>query len=148
MGKVYMSERAITALAQNWGFVVYIFAIIALVSFVVTLAAFLGGKAFGRNKNTPFEAGQLATGNTKIRFSAKFYLVAMLFVIFDIEALFLFSWAVSLKKAGLLGFGWSSFIEAIIFVFVLLVGLIYILRLGVMNWAPQNNRQRLNEFNK
>lgn len=142
-----MSERAIAALAQHWGFVVYIFAIIALVGFVVTLAAFLGGRAYGRNKNTPFEAGQLATGNTKIRFSAKFYLVAMLFVIFDIEALFLFSWAVSLKKAGLLGFGWSSFIEATVFILILLAGLVYILRLGVMNWAPQS-RQRLNELNK
>jgi len=140
-----MSETAITTLAQNWGVVVYIFAIIALVGFVVTLAAFLGGRAFGRNKNTPFEAGQLATGNTKIRFSAKFYLVAMLFVIFDIEALFLFAWAVSLKEAGLLGFGWASFIEATIFILILLAGLVYILRLGVMNWAPQGRQNKLNK---
>lgn len=135
----------ITTLSQNLGFAVYVFAVIALVGFVVTLAAFLGGRAYGRNKNTPFEAGQLPTGNTKIRFSAKFYLVAMLFVIFDIEALFLFAWAVSLKDAGLLGFGWASFIEALIFVLILLAGLVYILRLGVLNWAPQTNQNKLNK---
>ena len=139
-----MSE-AIVTLSQNLGFTVYIFAVIALVGVVVTLAAFLGGRAYGRNKNTPFEAGQLPTGNTKIRFSAKFYLVAMLFVIFDIEALFLFAWAVSLKDAGLLGFGWASFIEAVIFVLILLAGLVYILRLGVLNWAPQANQNKPNK---
>lgn len=140
-----MPETTVATLSQNLGFAVYIFAVIALVGFVVALASVLGGKAFGRNKNTPFEAGQLPTGTTKIRFSAKFYLVAMLFVIFDVEALFLFAWAVSLKDAGLLGFGWSSFIEATIFALILLAGLVYIMRLGVLNWAPQDRKNKLNK---
>ncbi len=140
-----MSETEIATLSQNLGFAVYVFAVLALVGFVVAFAALLGGRAYGRNKNTPFEAGQLPTGSTKIRFSAKFYLVAMLFVIFDIEALFLFAWAVSVKDAGLLGFGWASLIEATVFVTILLAGLVYIMRLGVMNWAPQGRENKLNK---
>lgn len=140
-----MPETTVTTLSQNLGFVVYVLAVIALVGFVVALASLLGGKAYGRNKNTPFEAGQLPTGTTKIRFSSKFYLVAMLFVIFDIEALFLFAWAVSLKDAGLLGFGWASFVEATVFALILLAGLVYIMRLGVLNWAPQGRQNKLDK---
>lgn len=132
-------------LSQNWAFAIYLIGVLALVAFMIGTASLLGGKAYGRNKNTPFEAGQLPTGSTKIRFSAKFYLVAMLFVIFDVEALFLFAWAVSLKQTALLGFGWTSFIEATIFILILLAGLIYILRLGVMNWAPQGRQSKPNK---
>lgn len=140
-----MSETAAT-LSQYWAFAIYLIGILALVGFMIGTAALLGGRAYGRNKNTPFEAGALPTGNTKIRFSAKFYLVAVLFLIFEIEALFLFAWAVSLKETARLGFGWASFIEATIFIFVLLAGLVYIMRLGVMNWAPQGRRP--NKLNK
>lgn len=136
-----MSEN----LPQYWAFTIYLLGILGLVGFMIGTASLLGGKAFGRNKNTPFEAGQLPTGNTKIRFSAKFYLVAMLFVIFDVEALFLYAWAVSLKQTALLGFGWASFIEATIFILILLAGLVYVLRLGVMNWAPQGHQNKLNK---
>lgn len=132
-------------LSQNLAFTVYVLGIICLACAMIGGAALLGSIAFGRNKNTPFEAGALPTGDTKLRFSAKFYLVAMLFVIFDIEALFLYAWAVSLKEASLLGFGWASLIEATIFTLILLAGLVYILRLGVMKWAPPSRQSKLNK---
>ena len=83
-------------LAHNGSFLFYVLAAIGLCSIMIGLAAFLGGKAKGRSKNTPFESGVDSVGTARLRFSAKFYLIAMFFVIFDVEALFLFE-----KVAGL-----------------------------------------------
>ena len=72
-------------------------------------------------------------GNARLRFSAKFYLVAMFFVIFDVEALYLFAWSVSVRESG-----WVGFIEATIFISLLLVGLVYLWRIGALDWAPKS----------
>ena len=96
------------------------------------LAALLGGRAHGRAKNKPFESGVDSVGNARLRFSAKFYLVAMFFVIFDVEALYLFAWSVSVRESG-----WVGFIEAAIFIGLLLVGLLYLWRIGALDWAPK-----------
>jgi NADH-quinone oxidoreductase subunit A len=96
-----------------------------------------GGRDWGRAKNDPFESGVVSTGGAHIRFSAKFYLVAMFFVIFDVEALFLYAWAVSVREVG-----WLGFIEVTIFIVVLLVGLVYLWRLGALDWAPEARRRR------
>jgi len=82
----------------------------------------------------------VSVGSGRLRISAKFYLVAMFFVIFDLEAVFLYAWAVSLRASG-----WAGFIEATIFIVVLLVGLVYIWRLGGLDWAPKPRLQRLRE---
>ncbi len=91
-----------------------------------------GGRAYGRAKNRPFESGIDSVGNARLRFSAKFYLVAMFFVIFDVEALYLFAWSVSVRESG-----WVGFIEATIFITLLLVGLVYLWRIGALDWAPK-----------
>lgn len=97
----------------------------------------LGSKAVGRSKNEPFESGIVPTGGARLRLSAKFYLVAMLFVIFDVEALFLFAWAVSVRESG-----WAGLIEAMIFIAILLAGLVYLWRIGALDWAPEGRRNR------
>ena len=74
----------------------------------------------------------VGVGGGHLRFSAKFYLVAMFFVIFDLEAVFLYAWAVSIRESG-----WAGYIEASIFIAVLLIGLGYIWRLGGLDWAPK-----------
>ena len=74
-----------------------------------------------------------SVGNARLRFSAKFYLVAMFFVIFDVEALYLFAWSVSVRESG-----WVGFIEATIFITLLLVGLLYLWRIGALDWAPKS----------
>ena len=73
----------------------------------------------------------------RLRVSAKFYLVAMFFVIFDVEALFLYAYAISVKEVG-----WLGFIEVSFFVFVLLAGLFYLWRIGALDWAPEARRRR------
>jgi NADH-quinone oxidoreductase subunit A len=92
----------------------------------------MGGRAVGRSKEEPFESGQLGVGGARLRLSAKFYLVAMFFVIFDVEALFLYAYAVSVRENG-----WVGFVEVIVFIVVLLVGLLYIWRIGALDWAPE-----------
>ena len=76
-------------------------------------------------------------GSTRLRFSAKFYLVAMFFVIFDVEALFLYAWAVSIRESG-----WTGFVEAFIFIFILTASLVYLWKIGALEWAPAS-RARL-----
>ncbi|MGL5811979.1 NADH-quinone oxidoreductase subunit A [Aeromonas sp.] len=117
---------------QHWAFAVYVIGAICICLTMIGLAALLGGRAYGRAKNKPFESGVDSVGNARLRFSAKFYLVAMFFVIFDVEALYLFAWSVSVRETG-----WVGFIEAAIFITLLLVGLIYLWRIGALDWAPK-----------
>ena len=119
--------------AQHWAFGVYMLAGITICLVMIGLAALLGGKAYGRAKNKPFESGVDSVGSARLRFSAKFYLVAMFFVIFDVEALFLFAWSVSVRESG-----WIGFIEAATFIVLLLVGLVYLWRIGALDWAPKS----------
>ncbi len=125
---------------QTWAFLVYTAAVLFVVLLMLGLSWLLGGRNTGRAKNDPFESGVVSVGSGRLRISAKFYLVAMFFVIFDLEAVFLYAWAVSLRASG-----WAGFIEAAIFIVVLLVGLAYVWRLGGLDWAPKPRRQRLRE---
>ncbi|WP_339488483.1 NADH-quinone oxidoreductase subunit A [Pseudomonas sp. EL_65y_Pfl2_R95] len=123
--------------SQNWAFAVFILGAFALIAFMLGLSSLLGSKAWGRSKNEPFESGMLPTGTARLRLSAKFYLVAMLFVIFDVEALYLFAWSVSVRESG-----WAGLIEATVFIAILLAGLVYLWRIGALDWAPQSRRDR------
>ena len=131
-----MSDTA-TVLSHNWGLAIFLLGVFALIGFMLGVSSLLGSKAWGRSKNEPFESGMLPTGTARLRFSAKFYLVAMLFVIFDVEALFLFAWAVSVRESG-----WAGLIEATLFIAILLAGLVYLWRIGALDWAPEARRQR------
>jgi NADH-quinone oxidoreductase subunit A len=106
---------------------------------MIGLSWLLGGRAKGRAKMEPFESGVVGVGSARMRMSAKFYLVAMFFVIFDAEALFLYAWAVSVKEAG-----WAGFVEAVIFITMLIAGLVYLWRIGALEWAP-DSRKRLKQ---
>lgn len=120
---------------QNWAVAAFVLVTVALLLFMVGAASILGGRAWGHSKNTPFESGIVGTGSARIRFDAKFYLVAMLFVIFDVEALYLYGWSVSLRDAG-----WPGLIGAALFIFILLAGLIYDVRMGALEWSPASRR--------
>ncbi|MFJ2289980.1 NADH-quinone oxidoreductase subunit A, partial [Pseudomonas iridis] len=87
-------------MAHNWGFAIFLLGVVGLCAFMLGVSSLLGSKAWGLSKNEPFESGMLPTGGARLRLSAKFYLLAMLFVIFDIESLFLFSWFLSFLESG------------------------------------------------
>ncbi len=127
-------------IAHHWAFAIYLVVALGLCCLMLVGAWFLGGRARGRNKNTPFESGIDSVGSARLRLSAKFYLVAMFFVIFDVEALYLYAWSTSIRESG-----WTGFIEATIFIFVLLAGLVYLVRIGALDWTPaRSRRQQIN----
>ena len=128
---------AVTTMSHNWAFAVFLLGVFGLIAFMLGVSSLLGSKAWGRSKNEPFESGMLPTGSARLRLSAKFYLVAMLFVIFDVEALYLFAWAVSVRESG-----WAGLIEATVFIAILLAGLVYLWRIGALDWAPQGRREQ------
>lgn len=126
------------ALAQHWAVAVFVLTILFVCAAMIGVSALVGGRASGHAKNEPFESGIVAVGSAQLRLPAKFYLVAMFFVIFDVEALFLYAWAVSLRESG-----WIGFIEATIFILVLLSGLVYLWRIGALRWyIPPRRRPR------
>ncbi len=126
-------------IAEYWAVGLFVFAVLALCAFMIGASMLLGGRSQGRSKDIPFESGVIGTGSARQRFSVKFYLVAMLFVIFDIEAVFLFAWAVSVREVG-----WAGFWGAAIFIFILLAGLLYDSRVGALDWAPKGRKPPAN----
>ncbi|MEY4475790.1 MAG: hypothetical protein RL248_1557 [Pseudomonadota bacterium] len=127
-------------IAHHWAFAVFLLGAIGLCGLMLMGAFYLGGRARARAKNVPYESGIDPVGSARMRLSAKFYLVAMFFVIFDVEALYLYAWSISLRESG-----WVGFIEATIFVLVLLVGLVYLVRIGALDWAPARSNRRVNK---
>ena len=123
--------------AFNWSAIAFILAAIGLVVFMLVVPRLLGGRSQGSQKEEVFEAGVVGSGNARIRLSAKFYLVAIFFVIFDLEALYLYAYAVSVREAG-----WLGFAAAAIFITILIIGLVYELSLGAMNWAPADKLRK------
>ncbi|MGA7276447.1 MAG: NADH-quinone oxidoreductase subunit A [Desulfocapsaceae bacterium] len=101
-----------------------------IIPVIMVATAVFGPRSGGVAKNDPYESGiKQVVGMADQKFSVKFYLIAILFLIFDIEAVFMYPWAVSLRELGV-----SGFIEMTIFILLLLTGLIYILKKGVLNW--------------
>ena len=125
----------ITEVAHHWAFAVFTIVAVGLCCLMLAGGWLLGSRGRGRDKNLPFESGAPAVGSAKLRLSAKFYLVAMFFVIFDVEALYLYAWSTSVRESG-----WIGFVEATIFILVLLAGLVYLVRIGALNWAPARRR--------
>ena len=123
-----------------WPFVLYFFLVIGVVG-AVTMTFVLGERHFERAKGEPYESGRPATGSARLRFNVQFYLIAVFFVIFDLEALFIFAWAVGLREAG-----WTGYVEMAIFIGLLLIALIYLWKAGGLELQrsiphrPNNNR--------
>jgi NADH-quinone oxidoreductase subunit A len=109
---------------------------LALALVMLTLAGLLGPRRFSAIKQAPFECGSDPIGTARERFSVKFYVVAILFVVFDIEAIFFFPWAVlMLPSEGYPGLGWTGFVSMGIFAATLLAGLVYVWKKGVLDWS-------------
>ena len=123
--------------AFNWSAIAFILAAIGLVVFMLVVPRLIGGRSQGTQKEEIFEAGVVGAGNARIRLSAKFYLVAIFFVIFDLEALYLYAYAVSVRETG-----WLGYATAASFIVDLLIGLVYALSLGALSWAPADKRRK------
>ena len=123
-----------TMLHTFWPLALFSILVFLLVALMLALSAVLGQKHRERATGEPYESGIVSTGSARMRFDAKFYLMAMFFVIFDLEAVFIFAWAVAVPELG-----WSGYGEIIIFIAILLVALIYLWRVGALEWGTEKH---------
>jgi len=107
-----------------------------LASAIVLLSWIIGQRKPNRAKMSPYECGMTPIGDARERFSVKFYMVAMLFILFDVEAVFLYPWAVILKDLKMFGF-W----EMMVYVGIVLVGYVYIWKKGVLDWGSPSSKR-------
>ncbi len=102
---------------------------------MIGLSAILGRRVKDSVKSTPYESGMKPVGNARGRFSVKFYLVAMVFILFDIEAIFLYPWAVIYRQLKLF-----AFFEMLLFIALVFCGFFYIWKKGVLSWSTDEER--------
>lgn len=114
------------------GFGFYVLAIAAMVTVMIGGSYVLGPRRRGPADRHPFESGIMPIHDTQIRFPSQFYLVAMLFVVFDLEMVFVFAWAVAARAAGWVGYG-----AIMTFLALLLIALAYLWRSGALEWGPR-----------
>jgi NADH-quinone oxidoreductase subunit A len=113
--------------------VLYIALVIGLCVVMLGLSWMLGERTrYTKATLEPYESGIVHTGDARYRFSAKYYLMAVFFVIFDLEAVFVYAWAVSARESG-----WPGYIEMLVFLGILVAALAYLWRLGALDWAPR-----------
>src|SRR3954468_8751529 len=122
-------------LSHLWPLLLYAGLVVFLLSAILTLSYFLGQHHKERATDLPYEGGIQQSGSARLRFSAQFYLVAMLFVIFDVEAVFLMLWAL-----GFYELGWPGYLGAAFFIAQLVVVLIYEWGIGALDIGPDVNR--------
>lgn len=118
-----------------WPFLVYAAAVGVIVTAMVILSHFLGERHKEKTTGEVYESGVPATGNARLRFSSHFYLIAMFFVIFDLDAAFVIAWAVSFRELGLPGY-----IGMVVFIFILIAVLIYELSIGALDFGPKGKK--------
>jgi NADH-quinone oxidoreductase subunit A len=104
---------------------------------IVLLSWLLGYRKPTPAKLSPYECGMVPVGDARQRFSVRFYLVAMVFILFDVEAVFLYPWAVILRRLKMFGF-W----EMLVYILILLVGFFYIWKKGVLDWGKSTSATR------
>src|SRR3954463_1337336 len=102
---------------------------------IAVLASVLGPKRITRVKETAFECGSPTTGDPHARHSVKFYLVALLFIVFDIESVFIYPWGALLRDFAAQGLGWFAYVEMLSFMTTLAIGLVYVWRKGALEWT-------------
>jgi len=119
-------------------FLFYFALVMAVVVTMLGLSFFLGQRKTAHSKNLPFESGIVSVGSAQFRISVHFYLPAILFIIFDLEVVFLFAWAVAVREAG-----WPGFIEISVFIGILIAALFYLWRIGALDWRTLTQRREL-----
>lgn len=118
-----------------WPLAVFFLLILLLVIFLLG-TSFVLGQRKSRAADGPFECGIVSTGSARLRFGVKFYLVAMFFVIFDLEAVFIFAWAVAARELG-----WIGYLEVMVFIAVLIAALFYLWRVGALDWGTLKHQK-------
>ncbi len=112
-----------------WPVVAYGGIVVILVAAMIVISYLLGERHSARARNIPYESGVRPTGSARLRFGARYYLVGIFFILFDVEAAFIFAWAVAFRELG-----WIGYIEVLLFIVTLALGLVYVWKLGGLDW--------------
>lgn len=120
-----------------WPLVVYFGFVVFLVVVVLSVSYLLGQRHCDTATGEPYEGGIVSEGSARARFSIRYALIAMFFVIFDLEAVFLYAWAVAVRELGRQGY-----FEVLLFAAVLLAALVYLGRIGALDWAAEPRRRK------
>jgi NADH-quinone oxidoreductase subunit A len=131
---------ALNSIVTTWPLFLYAGLVLLLTGVMLGLSYLLGERHKGKARGEPYESGIPPTGSARLRFDVKFYRVATYFVIFDVEALFLFAWALSVRKLG-----WPGYIEVLVFVGILAASLVYLWRIGALDWGTSGRRSARRE---
>ena len=123
-----------------WPMAVFLVLAIILAAVIVSLSAVLGQRHRERTTGEPYESGIAPTGSARIRFDVKFYLMAMFFVIFDLEGVFIFAWANAARRLG-----WSGYMEILVFIGILVLALFYLWRIGALDWGTAKHHFKKEE---
>jgi NADH-quinone oxidoreductase subunit A len=122
---------------MTWPLVAYFAFVVVLAGLVLSVSYLLGQRHSEPATGEPYEAGIVSEGSARVRFSVRYYLVAVFFVVFDLEAVFLFAWAGAARELGWVGYG-----EVLLFVGVLVAALVYLWKVGALDWAREPHRSR------
>ena len=120
-----------------WPLLVYFVFVVILVAAVIAISYLLGQRHSDPATGEPYEGGIASEGSARVRFSQRYSLVAMFFVVFDLEAVFLFAWAGAARELG-----WPGYRAILLFVGTLAAALVYIWRIGALDWARKPRRSR------
>ncbi len=118
-----------------WPFLVYAAIVLSLVALILGLSYILGQRHTDRATGEPYEGGILSTGSARLRFSSQFYMIAMLFVIFDVETIFIVAWAIAFQELG-----WYGYFGVLAFIVLLVVVLVYEWRNGALDFGPDGSK--------
>ena len=118
-----------------WPFLVYAVLAFGIAVIMIILSYFLGERHKEKTTDEPYESGIPPTGNARLRFSSHFYLIAMFFVIFDLDAAFVIAWAISFRELGLAGY-----LGILVFILLLMAVLVYELGIGALDFGPNGSK--------
>ncbi len=129
--------------AAFWPLILYAVLVVLLIAVVLILSRLLEVRHREPATHRPYESGMAPTGSAWVRFPADFYLVAMFFVVFDLETAFIVAWAVAARDLG-----WPGYISLVVFVGILLVALAYLWRIGAIDWRTERQKRDLERIRR
>ena len=120
-----------------WPLLTYFVLVVALVAAILLVSYLLGQRHSEPATGDPYEGGIVSEGSARVRFSVRYYLVAMFFVVFDLEAVFVYAWAGAVRELG-----WSGYCVILLFIGMLGAALVYLWRVGALDWSREPRASR------
>jgi len=122
--------------ALVWPVAVYGLFVVLLVAAIVVISYVAGQHHKSRNRDVPYESGIEPTGSAQVPYGASYYLIAVFFLVFDVEAAIVLGWVIAFRELG-----WQGYAVAMLFIATLVLGLVYVWKLGALDWNPASRRE-------